>query len=154
MPGHIGIGPVDYWLVKASLGDPGLEIVADRLAGDAAEMSKGADMRRDPIRQLLAPHRLGPRVRLSAGPRTGSGETRRAQNGDKIWTGMISPVRPSTTSPARPAKSTNSFSPAMWVWRIDALSAGISFPCCSAKERAYLRLKAVDDAGRYTLTSP
>jgi hypothetical protein len=36
--------------VKAGLGDPGLEIVADRLAGDAAEISKGADMRRDPIR--------------------------------------------------------------------------------------------------------
>src|SRR5207244_1864537 len=31
---------------------------------------------------------------------------------------MISPVRPSTTSPVRPAKSTNSFSPAIWVWRI------------------------------------
>jgi len=35
----------------------------------------------------------------------------------------------------------------------DMLSAGISFPCCSAKEQAYLRLKAVDDAGCYTLTS-
>ena len=50
MPGHVGIGPVDHRLVKAGLGDPGLEIVADRLAGDAAEISKGADMRRDPIR--------------------------------------------------------------------------------------------------------
>jgi hypothetical protein len=40
------------------------------------------------------------------------------------------------------------------IWRIDTLSAGISFPCCSAKERDYLRLKAVDDAGCYTLTSP
>jgi hypothetical protein len=59
MPRHIGVGPVDYRLVEAGLGDPGLEIVADRLAGDAAEISKGADMRRDPIRQLLAPHRLG-----------------------------------------------------------------------------------------------
>jgi hypothetical protein len=35
---------------------------------------------------------------------------------------MISPVRPSTTSPVRPAKSTNSFSPAMCVWRIVGFS--------------------------------
>src|SRR6476620_9004653 len=35
---------------------------------------------------------------------------------------MISPVRPSTTSPVRPAKSTNSFSPATWVWRIVGFS--------------------------------
>jgi hypothetical protein len=39
------------------------------------------------------------------------------------------------------------------IWRVDTLLARISFPCCSAKERAYLRLKAVGDAGRYTLTS-
>ena len=38
------------------------------------------------------------------------------------------------------------------IWRIDTLSAGISFPCCSAKGRAYPRLRTVDDAGRYTLT--
>jgi hypothetical protein len=30
----------------------------------------------------------------------------------------------------------------------DTLSGGISFSCCSAMERAYLRLKDVDDAGR------
>ena len=71
MPRHVGIGPVDHRLVKAGLGDPGLEVVADRLAGDTAEISKGADMCRDPIRQLLAPHRLG------------VGEARRAQDGDK-----------------------------------------------------------------------
>jgi hypothetical protein len=53
--------------MEAGLGDPGLEIVADRLAGDAAEIREGADMRRDPIGQLLAPHRLG------------VGEIRRAQ---------------------------------------------------------------------------
>src|SRR6201982_1557184 len=35
---------------------------------------------------------------------------------------MISPVRPSTTAPVRPAKSTNSFSPATWVWRIVGFS--------------------------------
>ena len=71
MPRHVGIGPVDHRFVKARLGDPGLEIVADRLAGDAAEISEGADMCRDPIRQLLAPHRLG------------VGEARGAQDGDK-----------------------------------------------------------------------
>src|SRR5438034_389668 len=68
---HVGVGPVDDRLVKAGLGDPGLEIVADRLAGDTAEISEGADMCRDPIRQLLAPHRLG------------VGEARCAQDGDK-----------------------------------------------------------------------
>ena len=57
--------------MEAGLGDPGLEIVADRLPGDAAEIREGADMRRDPIWQLLAPHRLG------------VGEIRRAQDGDE-----------------------------------------------------------------------
>src|SRR3984893_8600422 len=71
MPRQVGVGPVDRRLMEAGLGDPGLEIVADRLAGDAAEISEGADMRRDPIGQLLAPHRLG------------VGEIRRAQDGDE-----------------------------------------------------------------------
>ena len=71
MPGHVGVGPVDHRLVKAGLGDAGLEIIADRLPGGAAEIGEGADMRADPIRQLLAPHRLG------------VGEARRAQHGDK-----------------------------------------------------------------------
>ena len=71
MPGQVGIGPIDHRLVKAGLGDAGLEIVADRLPGGAAEIRKGADMRGDPVRQLLAPHRLG------------VGEARRAQDGDK-----------------------------------------------------------------------
>jgi hypothetical protein len=39
------------------------------------------------------------------------------------------------------------------IWRIDTLSAGNSFPCCSAKGRAYLWLRTVDDASCYTLTS-
>jgi hypothetical protein len=69
MPRQVGVGPVDRRLMEAGLGDPGLEIVADRLASDAAEISEGADS-------------------------------------------------------------------------------------CLAKERAYLRLRTVDDAGRYTLTSP
>jgi hypothetical protein len=71
MPRHVGIGPVDHRLVKAGLGDPGLQIVADRLAGGAAEIGEGADMRGDPVRQLLAPGRLG------------VGEARGAQDGDK-----------------------------------------------------------------------
>jgi hypothetical protein len=37
MPRHVGVGPVDHRFVKAGLGNPGLEIVADGLAGDAAE---------------------------------------------------------------------------------------------------------------------
>ena len=54
MAGEIGIGPVDHRLVKAGLGDAGLQIVADRLPGDAAEIGEGADMRGDPVRQPLA----------------------------------------------------------------------------------------------------
>ena len=40
------------------------------------------------------------------------------------------------------------------IWRIHTLSAGISLPCCLAKERTYLRLRTIDAAGRYPLTSP
>ena len=40
---EVGVGPVDRRLMETGLGDPGLEIVADRLAGDAAEISEGAD---------------------------------------------------------------------------------------------------------------
>jgi len=39
-----------------------------------------------------------------------------------IWTGMISPVPALITSAVRPAKSTNSFSPATWTWRIVGFS--------------------------------
>ena len=71
MPRHVGIGPIDRRLVKAGLDDPGLQIVADGLPGGAGEIGEGADMRGDPIRQLLAPHRLG------------VGEARGTQDGDK-----------------------------------------------------------------------
>src|SRR2546423_9372110 len=58
MPRQVGVGPIDRRLMEAGLGDPGLEIVADRLPGDAAEIPEGPDMRRDPIRQLPPPTRL------------------------------------------------------------------------------------------------
>jgi hypothetical protein len=45
--------------VERGLGDAGLQIVADRLLRGTAEIGEGADMRADPVRQLLAPHRLG-----------------------------------------------------------------------------------------------
>ena len=80
---QVGIGPVDQRLVERGLDDAGLQIVADRLARDPAEISEGADMRSDPVWQLLAPGRLGPRVRLSAGPRTGASQTGGAEHGDK-----------------------------------------------------------------------
>jgi len=57
--------------VERGLGDAGLQIVADRLPRGAAEIGEGADMRADPVRQLLAPRRLG------------VGEARRAQGGDE-----------------------------------------------------------------------
>src|SRR4029077_596284 len=55
MPRQVGVGPIDRRLMEAGLGDPGLEIVADRLPGDAAEIREGGDRGRDPIRKLLAP---------------------------------------------------------------------------------------------------
>ena len=82
---------------------PGLQIVADRLSRGTAELGKGADMRGDPLRQLLAPHRLG------------VGEAGGAQRGDKdLHRNAISPLLASTASPVRPAKSTNMRSPATW----------------------------------------
>jgi hypothetical protein len=36
----------------------------------------------------------------------------------KIWAARTSPVWPSSTGTVRPAKSTNSFSPATWTWRM------------------------------------
>ena len=71
MPGQVGVGPVDHRLVKTGLDDPGLQIVADRLPGGAAEIAEGVDMRGDPVRQLLAPDRLG------------VSQARRAQDGDE-----------------------------------------------------------------------
>src|SRR6516225_11440927 len=56
---------------KTGLDDPGLQIVADRLPGGAAEIGEGVDMRGDPVRQLLAPDRLG------------VSQARRAQDGDE-----------------------------------------------------------------------
>jgi hypothetical protein len=53
MAGEIGIGPVDHRFVKASPGDAGLEIVAHRLPGHAAEKAKGPDVRGNPVRQAL-----------------------------------------------------------------------------------------------------
>ena len=71
MPRHVGVGPVDHRLVERGPGDAGLQIVADRLSRGAAEIGEGADMRGDPVRQLLAPHRLG------------VGEAGGAEHGDK-----------------------------------------------------------------------
>jgi hypothetical protein len=104
--------------VKAGLDNPGLEIVADRLPGGAAEIGEGADMRGDPIRQLLAPHRRG----VEPAPAKAGVKLDAPRTATKICTGMISPVRPSTISAVWPAKSTNSFSPARWVWRIVGFS--------------------------------
>jgi hypothetical protein len=71
MPGHIGVSPVDHRLVKARLGNTGLQIVADRLACRAIKIGEGANVRGDPIRKGLAPYCLG------------VGEARRAERGDK-----------------------------------------------------------------------
>lgn len=54
MAGEIGIGPIDHRLVIASPGDTGLQIVAHRLPGHAAEIGKCPNVRGDPVRQALA----------------------------------------------------------------------------------------------------
>ena len=54
MAGEIGISPVDHRLVKAGPGDAGLDIVAHRLPGRAAEIGKCPNVRGDPVRQALA----------------------------------------------------------------------------------------------------
>jgi len=57
--GHVSISPVDGRLVKAGFGHAGLQIVADHLCGHPAKEAEGATMRPDPVRQTLAPTRLG-----------------------------------------------------------------------------------------------
>jgi len=59
MAGEIGIGPGDQRLVKAGPGDAGLQIVAYRLPGRAAEKAKGPNVRGDPVRQALCEAGLG-----------------------------------------------------------------------------------------------
>jgi hypothetical protein len=71
MPGHIGVSPVDHRLVKARLGNTGLQIVADRLACRAIKIVEGANVRGDPIRKGLAPYCLG--VEMLWGERRGQG---------------------------------------------------------------------------------
>src|SRR5687767_8226186 len=50
---------VDCRVLERGLGNAGLQIVADRLPRGAAEIGEGADMRGNPVRQLLAPDRFG-----------------------------------------------------------------------------------------------
>ena len=90
---------------------PALRLSLTVCRGDAAEIGEGADMRGDPVRQLLAPDRLG------------VGEARGAEHGDEdlhrhdlAGDGHRPPPR------CWPAKSTNSFSPATWTWRIVGFS--------------------------------
>src|SRR5437868_7576657 len=83
MPRQVGVGPIDCRLMEAGLGDPGLEIVANRLAGDAAENKARTCAAIQSGSFWL--HTASAYVKLDA-PRTAT----------KICTGMTSPVRPST----------------------------------------------------------
>ena len=76
MAGKVGIGAVDHRLVKASPGDAGLEIVAHRLPGSAAEIGECAHVRADPVRQALAQARFG--VGVVRGAEHGDENLRRA----------------------------------------------------------------------------
>jgi hypothetical protein len=64
-------------LITATLASSGTSSLrpANRLAG--------AGVGADPIGEPLRPARLGPRVRPMAGPKTGSGEVRGPEHGDK-----------------------------------------------------------------------
>ena len=56
---HVGVSSVNRWLVKAGLGDPGLEVVADNLPRHTADGVQCVDMRADPVGQRLARCGLG-----------------------------------------------------------------------------------------------
>jgi len=55
---HVGIGSVDRRIIETGFGYARLEIVRNHLRGHAAEECEGADVGRNPIRQLLRPARL------------------------------------------------------------------------------------------------
>ena len=76
MAGKIRIGAVDHRLVKACPGDAGLEIVAHRLPGSAAEKGECADVRGNPVWQALAQARLG--IGVVRGAEHGDEDLRRA----------------------------------------------------------------------------
>ena len=59
MIGEILIRPVDARLVARRLRDAGLEIVGHRSLRHTAEEVERVDVRTDPVRQRLAPARLG-----------------------------------------------------------------------------------------------
>ena len=59
MPRHVGVGSVHQRLVEAGARDPRTQIVAHDLSWHAAEECERVDMGADPVRQRLAPHRLG-----------------------------------------------------------------------------------------------
>ena len=69
--GQVLVGAVDAGLVAAGAGDGALELVGDPQRGSAAEVLHHADMRVDPVRQLLG---LG---------RRGVGEAAGAEHGDE-----------------------------------------------------------------------
>ena len=108
MRGEILIGAIDPGLVARGLGDAGLQVVADDRLRHAADEAEGVDVHGDPVGEPLAPARL--RVRV----------VRRAEHGDEDVRLPCVPVSGSITGTVSPAKSTNSFSPATWVWRIVA----------------------------------
>ena len=56
---HVGVGAIDQRLVEAGARDPGLQVVADDLPRHAAEERQQVHMYSDPVRQRLAPDRLG-----------------------------------------------------------------------------------------------
>jgi hypothetical protein len=81
---EIRVGAVDHRFAEARRGDAGFEIVADRLSRGAAEISKCANVRGDPVRQALREGRFrvgvvaAPSGRLSRRPPSQSGVRRLA----------------------------------------------------------------------------
>ena len=71
MPGQILVGRGRFRLVAAGALDRALEIVGDEQSSHTPHEFEAADVRGDPVRQLLAPGRLGVGIR------------RRAQHGDE-----------------------------------------------------------------------
>ena len=66
MPRHVGVGPVHQRLVETGARNAGAQVVAHDLLRNAIEECEGIGVCADPIRQRLAPNRLGVRVAGSA----------------------------------------------------------------------------------------
>jgi len=75
MRGHLGVGPIDLRLVKASLDDRDLGVVRHQVFRHTAERCESSGMRADPVGHRLGPARL--RIGKVGGAQDGDENLRR-----------------------------------------------------------------------------